>query len=86
MKAHVNSVTYWDVFFLNKIFRLDGKKLVSAAVPWLSHSGDGYCYPALPLLVYLIEPTKALPVFTGRVDGICRRASALQVHEIMYQA
>jgi hypothetical protein len=30
MKAHVNSVTYWDVFFLNKIFRLDGKKLVSA--------------------------------------------------------
>ena len=30
-------------------------------MPWLSHSGDGYCYPALPLLVYLIEPTKALP-------------------------
>ena len=61
MKALVNSVTYWDVFFLNKIFRLDGKMLVSAAVPWLSHSGDGYYYLALPLLVCWVEPTKALP-------------------------
>jgi hypothetical protein len=29
MRALVNSVTYWDVVCLNKIFGLDGKKLVS---------------------------------------------------------
>ena len=32
MRALVNSVTYWDVVCLNKIFGLDGKKLVSIIV------------------------------------------------------
>lgn len=61
MRAFVDNVTYWDVFFLNKIFHLDGRKLIAVAVPWLSHSGDGYCYPLLPLLVYCVSPEKALP-------------------------
>jgi undecaprenyl-diphosphatase len=59
MKTFVNSVAYWDIFFLNKIFELDGKKLVSNAVPWLSHSGDGYFYPVIPALIYFINPQKA---------------------------
>ena len=61
MKAFVNSVTHWDVLFLNKIFHLDGKKLISSLVPWLSHSGDGYYYFALPPLIYFVNPEKALP-------------------------
>ena len=56
MRTFVNSVTYWDVFFLNKIFHLDGKRLVAAVVPWLSHSGDGYHYPAIPILIYFVNP------------------------------
>ena len=60
MRALVNSVTYWDVVCLNKIFGLDGKKLVSIAVPWISHSGNGYYYPALPLVLFFFDPETAL--------------------------
>jgi len=59
MRALVNSVTYWDVVCLNKIFGLDGKKLVSIAVPWISHSGNGYYYPALPLVLFFFDPETA---------------------------
>jgi undecaprenyl-diphosphatase len=60
MRTLVNSVTYWDVVCLNKIFGLDGKKLVSIAVPWISHSGNGYYYPALPLVMFFFDPEVAL--------------------------
>ena len=63
MRTFVNSVTHWDIFFLNKIFHLDGKRLVTVAVPWLSHSGDGYYYPVLPVLIYFVNPEIALPFF-----------------------
>lgn len=80
MKAFVNSVTHWDVFFLNKIFRLDGKKLVHAAVPWLSHSGDGYYYLGLPILIYLINPEKALPFLTAAMTAF---AVELPLYKLM---
>lgn len=60
MRTLVNSVTYWDVVCLNKIFGLDGKKLLSIIVPWISHSGNGYYYPALPLVIFFFDPEKAL--------------------------
>lgn len=60
MRALVNSLTYWDVVCLNKIFGLDGKKLISIAVPSISHSGNGYYYPALPLVIFFFNPETAL--------------------------
>jgi undecaprenyl-diphosphatase len=56
MRTFVDSVTHWDVVFLNTIFALDGKRLISGVMPWISHSGNGYYYPAIPLIFYFIEP------------------------------
>jgi undecaprenyl-diphosphatase len=56
MRTFVDSVTHWDVVFLNSIFSLNGKRLISAVMPWISHSGNGYYYPAVPLFLYLTRP------------------------------
>ena len=56
MRTFVDSVTHWDVVFLNTIFGLNGKRLISAVMPWISHSGNGYYYPAIPLIFYFVEP------------------------------
>jgi undecaprenyl-diphosphatase len=62
MKTLVDSVTYWDVVFLTRIIRLEGRKLFSVVIPWISHSGNGYYYPLIPFLIYLVSPEKA-PAF-----------------------
>ena len=56
MRTFVDSVTHWDRVFLNTIFSLNGKRLISAVMPWISHSGNGYYYPAIPLILYFIAP------------------------------
>jgi undecaprenyl-diphosphatase len=56
MRTFVDSVTHWDRVFLNTIFSLNGKRLISVVMPWISHSGNGYYYPAIPLIFYFIEP------------------------------
>lgn len=61
MRTWVNSVTRWDIIFFTRIFQLDGKRLLTDCIPWISHSGNGYYYPLLPLLIYLTVPEKALP-------------------------
>jgi undecaprenyl-diphosphatase len=63
MRTFVDSVTHWDLVFLNTIFGLNGKRLISVAMPWISHSGNGYYYPALPLFFYFIKPQIAGPFF-----------------------
>ena len=63
MRALVNSLTRWDELFFNHIFQLDGKRLLSTCIPWISHTGNGYYYPLLPLLIYFAAPEKALPFF-----------------------
>jgi undecaprenyl-diphosphatase len=63
MRTFVNSVAYWDTVFLTRIIGLEGRKLFSVAIPWISHSGNGYYYPLLPLLIYFFSPDKALPFF-----------------------
>ena len=59
MKTFVDSITHWDQVFLNTIFGLNSKRLISAVMPWVSHSGNGYYYPALPLFYYFINPRNA---------------------------
>jgi len=59
MRILVNSVTRWDIIFFTSIFGLDGKKLVAWIMPRISHTGNGYYYPLLPLLVYFFSPDKA---------------------------
>ncbi|MGD8470078.1 MAG: phosphatase PAP2 family protein [Desulfobacterales bacterium] len=63
MRTFIDSVTHWDVIFLNTIFGLNGKRLISVVMPWLSHSGNGYYYPAIPLFFYFIKPQIARSFF-----------------------
>ena len=80
MRALVNSVTYWNVVCLNKIFGLDGKKLVSIAVPWISHSGNGYYYPALPLVLFFFDPETA---FKFLLAGLAAFALELPLYKLI---
>ncbi|MBN1830838.1 MAG: phosphatase PAP2 family protein [Deltaproteobacteria bacterium] len=59
MRTFVDSITHWDLIFLNTIFGLNGRRLISAVMPWISHSANGYYYPAIPLFLYLIDPHTA---------------------------
>ena len=63
MKTFVNTVTHWDIVFASAIFGLNGKKLLSFAMPWISHSGNGYYYPAIPFLLLLVDSQKACSFF-----------------------
>jgi len=60
MRALVNNVTHWDVVFLHRIFQLEGRRFFSKIIPWISHSADGYAYPLLPLIIYLLRPEQTL--------------------------
>lgn len=80
MRTLVNSVTYWDVFFLTRIIGLEGKKRLSVLIPWISHSGNGYYYPFLPLLIYFISPERALPFFYA---ALAAYAIELPVYKLM---
>jgi len=80
MKTFVESITHWDVIFLTRIIRLEGKKLFATVVPVISHSGDGLLYPLLPLLVYLFSPEKAVPFFCA---GLIAFALELPLFKLM---
>ena len=60
MRILVDSLTRWDIIFLNSIFDLDGKKLFAWMMPRVSHTGNGYYYPLVPLIIYFFAPDKAL--------------------------
>lgn len=63
MRTFVESITYWDLVFFNTIFGLNSRRLISVCMPWISHSGNGYYYPAIPLFFYFIDPQVALCFF-----------------------
>lgn len=56
MRSFVDSITHWDLVFLNTISGLNGRRLISAVMLGISHSGNGYYYPVIPLFFYLIDP------------------------------
>lgn len=63
MRTIVNNLTRWDTAFMTTIFGLEGKRFLASAMPWISHSGNGYYYPLLPLLLLLIDPQLATLFF-----------------------
>jgi undecaprenyl-diphosphatase len=63
MRNIVDSITHWDLVFLNTIFSLNGKRLISSAMPLISYSANGYFYPVMPLVLYLINPRIAESFF-----------------------
>lgn len=67
MRILVDNVTRWDVTFFNSIFALDGRKLVSKVMPKISHTGNGYYYPLLPLIIYFYSPETAKSFFIAGI-------------------
>lgn len=59
MKAFVDSIAHWDVVFATAIFGLNGRKILSRAMRWISHTGNGYYYPVVPALLLLVDARKA---------------------------
>jgi undecaprenyl-diphosphatase len=55
MRYLVDSITRWDILWFTTIFGLNGKRLVAAAMPWVSRSGDGYLYPLLAAALMVID-------------------------------
>jgi undecaprenyl-diphosphatase len=82
MRTFVDSVTHWDRVFLNTIFGLNGKRLVSVVMPWISHSGNGYYYPAIPLIFYFIEPRNAGAFF---LSALLAFALELPLYKLLKQ-
>lgn len=63
MSRFVSTVSNWDVVFLTRIAGLDGRRFISWIMPWISHTGNGYYYPLIPLFLYLFNDRIALHFF-----------------------
>ena len=64
----LETLDHYDNLFLTSIFNLDGKKLFSNLLPCISHSANGYYYPALPVILIFINPDVGLLFFiTGLI-------------------
>jgi undecaprenyl-diphosphatase len=50
---------YIDRVYLDIIFNLDEKRIFSSLLPWISHSANGYYYPLIPVILFLIDPVGA---------------------------
>jgi undecaprenyl-diphosphatase len=59
MRTFVNSITRWDTVFTTAIFGLNRTKILPLVMPWISHSGDGYYYPIVAVLFFLVDPGTA---------------------------
>jgi len=65
MKTFVNSLAHWDIVFATVIFGMNGRKLLSFSMPWISHTANGYYYPAVPAAMLLVDPHKAWSFFVA---------------------
>jgi undecaprenyl-diphosphatase len=80
MKTFVNSVTRWDIAFASAVFGLNGRKLLSIAMPWMSHTGNGYYYPAVPALMLFVDSRKAWTFF---LTGLLAFAIELPLYKLL---
>jgi undecaprenyl-diphosphatase len=63
MRTFVNSVAHLDIVFTTAIFGLNKRKILSLAMPWVSHSGNGYYYPVIPAVLLFVDPLSAWNFF-----------------------
>lgn len=80
MKTLVDSVTRWDVVFATAIFGLNGRRFLSFAMPWISHTGNGYYYPAVPAALLFVNSQKAWIFF---LTGMLAFAIELPLYKLL---
>jgi undecaprenyl-diphosphatase len=76
----LETLDHYDNLFLTSIFNLDGKKFFSNLLPWISHSANGYYYPALPFILIFINPDVGLSFL---ITGIIAFAIELPAYKII---
>jgi undecaprenyl-diphosphatase len=59
----LSSAMHWDIVFMENIFQLDDKRLISMILPFISHTANGYYYPLIPGFLFLAFPGKAALFF-----------------------
>ncbi len=80
MRYVVDRLTRWDVYFVMTFFQLNGKKLLSVTVPWISHTGNGYYYPCVPILIAFFDWSTAV---SFACDGLKAFAIELPVYKLI---
>lgn len=55
MRPFVNNVHRWDALFFAAIFQLNSKRILCSVLPKISRSGDGYWYPFVAALMFLLN-------------------------------
>ena len=80
MKTFVNSVTRWDIVFASAIFELNSRKLLSFIMPWISHTGNGYYYLAVPAFMLFVDSRKAWTFF---LTGLLAFAIELPLYKFL---
>jgi len=71
MKTLCENIIAWEENFLNNISRLKSKRLISAAVPAISRSGDGYLYPVMALGFWLANHRLGAMLFSSALVAFC---------------
>ena len=56
MRTFFETINRWDAIFFNSIFSMHGKKVLASGLPRISHTANGYYYPAIPIILYFIDP------------------------------
>lgn len=67
MRTIVARITRWDVVWLTTIFDLHGRRLVAAALPRISRTADGFCYPLMAMMLLAVDPASGRAFLTTAV-------------------
>lgn len=59
----IQILSYWDLFFFNTIFQLTKRETLTRIIRFLSHTGDGFLYPIMAGLIYILFPETGLNFF-----------------------
>jgi undecaprenyl-diphosphatase len=71
---------YLDNVFLLNIFQLNDRRYISAILPPVSRSANGYFYPLIPALLFLLDASNA---FSFLIAGLIAFAIELPLCTIM---
>ena len=55
VKIFLNNMSAWDSSVCLKIFRMNGRRLIDPVMYWSSRLGDGYIYPFIGILIFIIN-------------------------------
>ncbi|CAG0995717.1 partial undecaprenyl-diphosphatase, partial [Anaerolineae bacterium] len=61
----VARITRWDVVWLSAIFDLHGQRLMTAAMPRISRTADGFLYPLVAMVLLAVDPAVGRSFWTA---------------------